>query len=111
MLLWWYKDTEKQYAGFALYILIPKTVLSAWFLVLTYNIFNNWKEKKSKKNPCQKTYVKAEYIRIFVLKYFRSALAIQKNNWNLGNVVKILHFNKMKYIKKENTQLKLSRQP
>lgn len=41
---------------------------------------------------------------MLMLKYLRSPLAI-KNNWNLENVGKILHFNKMKYIKKENTQL------
>lgn len=41
-----------------------------------------------------------------MLKYFRSPLAIKNNNWNLENVGKILHFNKMKYIKKENIQLK-----
>lgn len=42
-----------------------------------------------------------------MLKYFRSELGIQKNNWNLGNAVKILYFNEIKYIKKENTQLKV----
>ena len=83
--------------------LLKPYYLCGSFLVLMYNIFNNCKEKKSKKNPCQETYVKAECIRIFMLKYFRSALAIQKNNWNLGNVVKKFHFNKKKYIKKENT--------
>lgn len=41
-----------------------------------------------------------------MLKYFRSPLAIKNNNLNLENVGKILHFSEMKYIKKENMQLK-----
>lgn len=40
-----------------------------------------------------------------MLKYFRSPFAIKNNNWNLENVGKILHLNKMKYMKKESTLL------
>lgn len=56
MQLWWYKDIEKQYADFAPYILATKSYYPCnHFLMLMYNIFNNCKEKKSKKNIFQES--------------------------------------------------------
>lgn len=53
MQLWQYKDTEKQYANFAPCILVTKSYYPHdYFLMLMYNIVNNCKEKKSKKNLC-----------------------------------------------------------
>lgn len=56
MQLWQYKDIEKQYADFSPYVLVTKSYYPRdYFLMLMYNIFNNCKEKKSKKNLCQET--------------------------------------------------------